>query len=81
MKCLAHERTSKSIESRVRKQTVEFYATLFAYVLADKYGFGKKKLHQVLKSVVNLAEEIADDDIKLGELKQVLTEEYDVIIN
>lgn len=79
MKCLANDRTAKALENKARKQSIEFFSVLFAYVLADKYGFGKQKLHQVLKTVIKLAEEIADDDIKLEELKEVLNEEYDVI--
>jgi hypothetical protein len=49
-------------------------------VLADKYGFGKFKLHQILKSVTTLAEEINENRIQLDELKEVLNDEYDVII-
>lgn len=79
MKCLANDGSAKAIEKRIRLQTIEFYAVLFAYTLADKYGFGKKKLHQVLKTVTSLAEELADDDIKISELKEVLADEYDVI--
>lgn len=80
MKCLANNRSAKRIESESIDKAVRFYAVVFAYVLADKYGFGKFKLHQILKTVTTLAEEINEGRISLDELKDVLNEEYDVII-
>ena len=52
----------------------------FLLRLADKYGFGKFKLHQILKTVTNLTEEIIADEISLDDLNKVLYEEYDVEI-
>lgn len=37
MKCLANDGSAKAIEKRIRLQTIEFYAVLFAYTLVDKY--------------------------------------------
>ena len=51
MKCLANSATAERLKERVRKETIRFYAIVFCYVLADKYGFGKFKLHQILKTV------------------------------
>jgi hypothetical protein len=80
MKCLITDKTSKKIRHDALSETVRFYSIVFCYVLADKYGFGKFKLHQILKSVTTLAEEINENRIQLDELKEVLNDEYDVII-
>ena len=80
MKCLANDRSARVLVRRTREEVVQYYAILFSYVLADKYGFGQKKLHQILKTVVSLSEEIGDDEIKLEELEQVLNEEYNIIV-
>ena len=53
MKCLATNSQIKKIKSEIekeykqredifRKQAIEFYATVFANVLTDKYGIGKQ---------------------------------------
>lgn len=78
MKCLANSATAERLRERVRKETIRFYAIVFCYVLADKYGFGKFKLHQILKTVTNLTEEIIANEISLDDLNKVLYEEYDV---
>ena len=92
MKCLATNSQIKKIKSEMeteykqredifRKQTIEFYATVFVIVLTDKYGIGKQKIHQILKTFVSLTEELAGDEIKLAEIKETLLEEYDIDIN
>ena len=50
-------------------------------MLTDKYGIGKQKIHQILKTFVSLTEELAGDEIKLAEIKETLLEEYDIDIN
>nr|DAS66608.1 MAG TPA: hypothetical protein [Caudoviricetes sp.] len=80
MKCLANSATAERLRERVRKETIRFYAIVFCYVLADKYGFGKFKLHQILKTVTNLTEEIIANEVSLEDLNKVLYEDYDVEI-
>lgn len=80
MKCLANSATAERLKERVRKETIRFYAIVFCYVLADKYGLGKFKLHQILKTVTNLTEEIIENEISLDDLNKVLYEEYDIEI-
>ena len=42
MKCLANDRSARVLVRRTREEVVQYYAILFSYVLADKYGFGQK---------------------------------------
>lgn len=67
-------------DAKFKKCPYRFYAIVFCYILADKYGFGKFKLHQILKTVTNLTEKIIADEISLEDLNKVLYEEYDVEI-
>ena len=89
MKCLATNSQIKKIKSEIeteykqredifRKQAI---ATVFVLVLTDKYGIGKQKIHQILKTFVSLTEELAGNEIKLAEIKETLLEEYDIDIN
>ncbi|MBP9988038.1 MAG: hypothetical protein KBT46_00930 [Ruminococcus sp.] len=66
------------MEKKTLKTSVNFFAILFTYVLVDKYGFGERKMKQVMTTVTRLAEELAGNDIKLKEITDMLSEEYGI---
>lgn len=80
MKCVA---SNKSLSNQIRKQTtdtnVHTLLVSFASVLTDKYGYGKEKTMQILKSVFDRADSIVKGYCKIEDLEAVLKEEYDII--
>ena len=79
MNCVA---SNKGLSSEIRKQTtdtnVHTLLVSFASVLTDKYGYGKEKTMQILKSVCDRADSIDKGYCKIEELERVLKEEYDI---
>jgi hypothetical protein len=80
MKCVA---SNKKLSSEIRKETtdtnVHTLLVSFASVLTDKYGYGKEKTMQILKSVFDRADSIVKGYCKIEDLETVLKEEYDIV--
>lgn len=68
-----------SVESR--NFTVKMMSEVIAYVLADKYGFGHQKLHQVIKSLEYASDSIVNGYMSLEDIESVLKNEHDIIVS
>lgn len=82
MKCSIHNKELKQNREYQRglEDGVDGFTVMLIYVLADKYGFGNRKLSQVLASVQNIADSINKGYVSLQDLKDVLKEECDIEI-
>ena len=67
---------SKGVESATDGMVI-----MLLYVLADKYGFGYKKMTQVMKSVEYTADSINKGYISMNDLKDTLFNEYGITVN
>lgn len=78
MKCLANKKSEK----KVREQTIE-YVSKFMYIIVasivtDKYGYGKQKTEQLLKSIQDRADTVLKGYASIEDFEKVLNEEYDI---
>lgn len=82
MKCLASTSNSEAlkIKQKAVKAACKFMLVTTASVLTDKYGFGKQKVQQILKSIEDRADSINQGYINLDDLEQILLEEYGIKI-
>lgn len=76
---------NKSIDRRKGYQhgvadTVQKMSVIICYVLADKYGFGHKKLQQVISSLNYASDSVVKGLVKIEDFAKVLKEEHDVEI-
>lgn len=78
MKVNIKDKSAKKMRDMIARETIFMYSIVFAYVLADKYGNGKKRIQQILKTVQKIIEEVYSGDISLEEMKDMLKEEYDI---
>ena len=80
MNCIASQSKSEAIKIKQRavSAATRFMWVATASVLTDKYGFGKQKIKQVMKSIEDRADSINKGYISLQELEDILDEEYDI---
>ncbi len=79
MNCLANNKSfSKDLRKSTTDTNVHTMLVSFASVLTDKYGYGKEKTIQILKSVFDRADSITKGYCNIKELEKVLDEEYDI---
>lgn len=79
MKCVAsNNKLSKEIRKQTTDTNVHTLMVSFASVLTDKYGYGKEKTMQILKSVCDRADSINKRYCKIEDLERVLKDEYDI---
>ena len=78
MKCLANKKSEK----KVREQTVEYVAKwmyiIVASIVTDKYGYGKQKTEQLLKSISDRADSVLKGYASIEDYEKVLNEEYNI---
>lgn len=78
MKCLANKKSEK----KVREQTVEYVAKwmyiIVASIVTDKYGYGKQKTEQLLKSISDRADSVLKGYANIEDFEKVLNEEYNI---
>ncbi len=80
MKCLksSNDTVGMKIRRECVKETTRFMLIVLASVLTDKYGFGKVKVQQVMKSIIDRADSINQGYIDLSDLEQILKDEYGI---
>lgn len=67
--------------SRGVENATDGMVIMLLYVLADKYGFGYKKMTQVMKSVEYTADSINKGYISINDLKDILDKEYGITVD
>ena len=60
--------------------TVRKMSVIICYVLADKYGFGYKKLNQVISSLTYASDSVVKGLVDIRDFEKVLKEEHDIEI-
>lgn len=60
--------------------TVQKMYVIICYVLADKYGFGHKKLQQVLSSLTYASDSVVKGLVNIKDFAKVLKDEHDIEI-
>lgn len=82
MNCSAKNKSVKNHKqySRGVENATDGMVIMLLYVLADKYGFGHKKLMQVMKSVEYVADSINKGYVSLNDIKDSLSKEHDITI-
>ena len=80
MKCNCNNKTidrrkgyKEGVADTVRKMSV-----IICYVLADKYGFGHKKLSQVISSLTYASDSVVNGFVDIRDFEKVLKEEHDI---
>lgn len=58
MKCAANKTTEKKIRQHTIEQVARFMTIIVASIVTDKYGYGKQKTEQLLKSIMDRAESV-----------------------
>lgn len=51
-----------------------------ASVLTDKYGYGRQKVQQIIRSIEDRADSINKGYINLDDLEEILRDEYGIVI-
>lgn len=82
MKCLASQPKSEAekIKWNAVYNSTRVILIALASVLTDKYGYGRQKVHQVIRSIEDRADSINKGYIKLDDLEEVLRDEYGIVI-
>jgi hypothetical protein len=78
MKCLANKSTELKVREKTVKQVVRIMCVVVASILTDKYGFGKAKTQQILKSMQDRADSLLKGYANIEDFEKVLNEEYDI---
>lgn len=79
MNCVASNKgLSKQIRNSATDLSVHTLLVSFASVLTDKYGYGKQKTMQILKSTCDRADSLNKGYCDIEDLERVLKEEYDI---
>ena len=60
--------------------TVQKMSVIICYVLADKYGFGHKKLQQVVSSLNYASDSVVKGLVNIKDFAKVLKDEHDIEI-
>ena len=82
MKCNCNNKTidrRKGYKEGVN-DTVSKMSIIICYVLADKYGFGHKKLKQVISSLTYASDSVVKGFVNVSDFAKVLKEEHDIEI-
>jgi ribosomal protein S25 len=58
--------------------TVQKMSVIICYVLADKYGFGHKKLQQVVSSLNYATDSVVKGLVNINDFAKVLKDEHDI---
>lgn len=82
MKCLASQAKSEAekIKWNAVHASTRFMLIAMASVLTDKYGYGRQKVQQIIRSIEDRADSINKGYIKLDDLEEVLRDEYGIVI-
>lgn len=82
MKCNYYNRKSEKQKGYLKgvEDTVDKMSIIILYVLADKYGFGHKKLEQVAKSLTYASDSVVKGLVSIEDYEKVLKDEYDIEI-
>ena len=80
MNCTASQNktNSQKFKERAAINATRFILVATASVLTDKYGFGKQKVQQIIKSIEDRADSINKGYINIEDLEQILLDEYDI---
>ena len=78
MKCLANKVSEKKVRQNTIKEVSHFMAVIVASIVTDKYGYGKQKTQQLLKSIMDRADSVIQGYANIEDFEKVLAEEYDI---
>lgn len=78
MKCAANKATEKKIRQHTIEQVSRFMTIIVASIVTDKYGYGKQKTEQLLKSIMDRSESVIKGYASIEDYEKVLNEEYDI---
>lgn len=78
MKCAANKVTERKIRQHTIEQVARFMYIVVASIVTDKYGYGKQKTEQLLKSIQDRAESVIKGYASIEDFEKVLNEEYDI---
>lgn len=78
MKCLANEKQEKKVRQKTIEQVARFMYIVVASIVTDKYGYGKAKTEQLLKSIAERADSVIKGYASIEDFEKVLNEEYDI---
>ena len=78
MKCLANKTAEKKVRQTTIKEVSKFMLIIVASIVTDKYGYGKQKTLQLLKSIEDRADSVIKGYAKIEDFEKVLAEEYDI---
>lgn len=70
----------KRAKSAAKDKALYLAMTIFMTVLVDKEGYDKERLKKVWAEVNDLSDSIAKGYVKFKDLRQVLDDEYDIVI-
>lgn len=78
MKCAANKVTEKKIRQNTIEQVARFMYIVVASIVTDKYGYGKQKTEQLLKSIAERSDSVIKGYASIEDFEKVLNEEYDI---
>ena len=78
MKCLANKTAEKKVRQTTIKEVSKFMLIIVASIVTDKYGYGKQKTLQLLKSIEDRADSVIKGYVRIEDFEKVLAEEYDI---
>lgn len=78
MKCLANKVSERKVRQNTIKEVAHFMAVIVASIVTDKYGYGKQKTEQLLKSIMDRADSVTKGYARIEDFEKVLAEEYDI---
>lgn len=70
----------KRAKSKAQDEALYLSMAIFLTVLVDKEGYDKERLKKVWAEVNDLSDSIAKGYVKFNDLRQVLDDEYDIVI-
>lgn len=78
MKCAANPKVEKNIREKTIEGTSRILYIIVASIVTDKYGYGKQKTEQLLKSIQDRADSVLKGYASIEDFEKVLNEEYDI---
>lgn len=78
MKCAANKAVEKKIRETTINQVAKFMYIIVASIVTDKYGYGKQKTEQLLKSIQDRADSVIKGYASIEDFEKVLNEEYNI---
>ena len=70
----------KRAKSKSQDEALYLSMAIFLTVLVDKEGYNNERLKKVWAEVNNLSDSISKGYVKFNDLRQVLDDEYDIVI-